>query len=303
MHARVAVHVAGVTSVVYLCGWGPALGMAYAFSGFADIEQSGARTWRAALGWSLVGCTVGQALVWQGLAPSMLDGTSAMTIGFLGALVFGIVIRMAGAIEQDRERAQAQLAHQALHDPLTGLANRQLFVDRLTRATERTERRGGSGPALMFLDVDQFKAVNDTFGHQAGDELLTKIAQRLAAVVRTTDTLARLGGDEFVVLCEEMCDVATLDAVMERIRAVFDEPFAIGPHLLRVYVSVGIASASDGLTSAEDLLRAADASMYAAKARRADGTVPPPDEVAPPTVGGHVPALLVTRSSAPASSS
>jgi diguanylate cyclase (GGDEF)-like protein len=215
--------------------------------------------------------------------------------------VFGIVIRMAGAIEQDRERAQAQLAHQALHDPLTGLANRQLFVDRLTRAAERTERRGGSGPALLFLDVDQFKAVNDTFGHQAGDELLTKIALRLDAVVRTTDTLARLGGDEFVVLCEETCDAAALDAVMERIVAVFDEPFAVGPHLLHLCVSVGIASASDGLTSAEDLLRAADASMYAAKAHRADGTVPPPDDVAPSPVGGHAPVSFGARSPAPAS--
>lgn len=121
MHVRVAVHVAAVTSVIYLSGWGPVLGMAYAFAAFADLEQSGARTWRATLGWSMVGCAVGQTLVWQEWAPSLLDRSAAMTIGFLGAIVFGIAIRMAGATGENREWAEAQLAHQALHDPLTGL--------------------------------------------------------------------------------------------------------------------------------------------------------------------------------------
>jgi diguanylate cyclase (GGDEF)-like protein len=279
MHVRVVVHVAGVTSVIYLCGWGPALGMAYAFSAFADMEQSGARTWRAALGWSLAGCAVGQALVWEGWAPSLLSGSSAMTIGFLGAIVFGIAIRMAGATGEDRERAEAQLAHQARHEPLTGLLNRQLLVDRLTHAIDLLGRRGPDRPAVMFLDVDRFKLVNDTFGHQTGDELLIQIASRLQTVVRTTDTLARFGGDEFVILCEDAGDAIALDRITERTRAVFDEPFQLGNDLLDVSVSIGLARVSDHLTTAEALLSEADAAMYYAKARGTTGGVQVLDDV------------------------
>ena len=288
MHVRVAVHVAGVTSVIYLCGWGPVLGMAYAFSAFADMEQSGARTWRAALGWSVAGCAVGQALVWVGWAPSLLSLSPAMTIGFLGALVFAIAIRMAGATGEDRERAEAQLAHQALHEPLTGLPNRQLLVDRLTHAIELVGRRGTDRPAVMFLDVDRFKLVNDTFGHQTGDELLIQIASRLRTVMRTTDTLARLGGDEFVILCEDVGDAVALDRITRRIRAVFDEPFQLRPDLLDVSVSIGVACVSDHLTSAETLLSEADAAMYFAKTHGTGGKVQVLDDVARRAVHGRV---------------
>ena len=273
MHVRVAVHVAGVTVVTYLSGWGPALGMAYAFSAFADMEQSGARTWRAALGWSVVGCAVGQALVWIGWAPSLLGESSAMTIGFLGAFMFGIAIRMAGAIGEEREWAEAQLAHQTLHDPLTGLPNRKLLVDRLAHALELVRRRGTDPPAVMFLDVDRFKLVNDTFGHQTGDELLIQVASRLRTVMRTTDTLARFGGDEFVILCEDVAGAGALDRLTERVRAVFDEPFPLTPELLDVSVSIGVACVSEHLPSAETLLSEADAAMYFAKAHGALGQV------------------------------
>ena len=280
MHARVAVHVVGVTSVIYLSGWGPVLGMAYAFSAFADMEQSGARTWRAALGWSLVGCAVGQTLVWRDWAPSLLDRSAAMTIGFLGAIVFGIAIRMAGAVGENREWAEAQLAHQALHDPLTGLPNRQLLVDRLTHAMDLVARRGSDRPAVMFLDVDRFKLVNDTFGHQTGDDLLIQIAERLRTVMRTSDTLARFGGDEFVILCEDVGDDGMLNRITERIGAVFDEPFQLEPELRDVSVSIGVACVSDQLTSAEALLSEADAAMYFAKASDMVGKVQFLDDVA-----------------------
>ena len=273
MHARIAVHVAGVTSVIYLTGWGPGLGMAYAFTAFADMEQSGARTWRAALGWSLVGCAVGQTLVWAGVAPLLMRQTSAMTIGFLGAITFGIVIRMAGAIAEDRERAEARLAHQALHEPLTGLPNRQLLVDRLSHAIEMVGRRGTDRPAVMFLDIDRFKLVNDTYGHQTGDELLIQITSRLLGVLRTTDTLARFGGDEFVILCEDVGDSVALDRITERIRAEFDKPFRLDADVIDVSVSIGVARVPDHRTSAETLLSEADAAMYFAKAHGAAGKV------------------------------
>lgn len=273
MHVRIAVHVAGVSVVIYLTGWGPALGMAYAFTAFADMEQSGARTWRAALGWSLIGCAVGQTMVWAGWVPLLMREASAMTVGFLGAVTFGIVIRMAGAIGEDRERAEAQLAHQALHEPLTGLPNRQLLVDRLSHAIEMVGRRGADRPAVMFLDIDRFKLVNDTYGHQTGDELLIQITRRLLTVLRTTDTLARFGGDEFVILCEDVGDSAALDRITERIRAEFDKPFRLDADVVDVSVSIGVARVSDQRTSAETLLSEADAAMYFAKAHGGAGKV------------------------------
>jgi diguanylate cyclase (GGDEF)-like protein/PAS domain S-box-containing protein len=114
LHLRVAAHVGGVTSVIYLSGWGPALGIAFAFSALSDLEQSGARAWRATLGWSLAGCAAGQALVLAGWAPSFLSTSQAQTIGFLGAFVFAIAIRMAGAVGEHKEQADALLEEQTM---------------------------------------------------------------------------------------------------------------------------------------------------------------------------------------------
>ncbi|MDP1804749.1 MAG: PAS domain S-box protein, partial [Acidimicrobiales bacterium] len=112
LHVRVVVHVSAVTIVIYMSGWGPALGMAFAFSALADLQQSGAVAWRAALAWSWLGCAVGQGLVALGWAPSFLSPTQSQTIGLLGAFVFGIAIRMAGAIAEHQERADALLAEE-----------------------------------------------------------------------------------------------------------------------------------------------------------------------------------------------
>ena len=270
---RVVVHVIAVTSVIYLSGWGPALGMAYTFSALADMEQSGAKAWRAALGWSVVGCAVGQTLIWQGWAPTLMTRSQAETIGALGAFVFAIAIRMAGAAGERKEHAEELLAHRALHDPLTGLPNRQLLVDRLTHAIEVAHRRGGMPPVVMFLDLDRFKLVNDTFGHRAGDDLLIQVADRLRSVLRTTDTLSRFGGDEFVVLCEDFSADEPVTMVTSRIHAVFDEPFDIGRERLPISVSIGVASLDDAVTTTEALLSDADAAMYFAKAHGAAGKV------------------------------
>jgi diguanylate cyclase (GGDEF)-like protein len=273
LHVRVVVHVAAVTAVIYLCGWGPALGMAYMFSALADMEQSGAKAWRAALGWSVVGCAVGQTLIWVEWAPTLMTRSQAETIGTLGAFVFAIAIRMAGAVGERKEHVEDLLAHRALHDSLTGLPNRQLLVDRLTHAIDVAHRRGGTPPVVMFLDLDRFKLVNDTFGHRAGDELLIQVADRLRSVLRTTDTLSRFGGDEFVVLCEDFSADEPVSMVTSRIHAVFDEPFDIGREPLPISVSIGVASLDDAVTTTEALLSDADAAMYFAKAHGAAGKV------------------------------
>jgi diguanylate cyclase (GGDEF)-like protein len=272
LHVRVVVHVLAVTSVIYLSGWGPALGMAYTFSALADMEQSGAKAWRAALAWSVAGCAVGQILVWQGWAPTLMTRSQAETIGALGAFVFAIAISMAGAAGERKEQAEELLAHRALHDSLTGLPNRQLLVDRLTHAIDLSRRRGVP-PVVMFLDLDRFKLVNDTFGHRAGDELLVQVADRLHTVLRTSDTLARFGGDEFVILCEEFSPNESVSMIATRIHAVFDEPFDIAGERLPVSVSIGVASLDDAVTTTEALLSDADAAMYFAKAHGAAGKV------------------------------
>jgi diguanylate cyclase (GGDEF)-like protein/PAS domain S-box-containing protein len=160
---------------------------------------------------------------------------------------------------------EEQLRHQAFHDTLTGLANRALFEDRLTRALARQRRHGG-GMAVMFVDLDDFKTVNDSLGHAVGDELLQAVAGRLETALRPEDTAARLGGDEFAVLIEALSDDAEALLVAERIRATLAPPLAIGERVLTVTASIGVACVHGGALD-QDLLRDADVAMYAAKER------------------------------------
>ncbi|HEY5335294.1 MAG TPA: GGDEF domain-containing protein [Mycobacteriales bacterium] len=171
------------------------------------------------------------------------------------------------AAKQDLQRRldaeHAQLQHLALHDPLTGLANRTLLLDRLEHALGRTERRPET-IAVLYLDLDGFKEVNDNHGHHVGDQVLIEVGQRLLALVRSTDTVARLGGDEFVILCEQIAGgQAELDALADRVRAAVAglQPGGRGG---TVSVSVGTVLAAPGFDT-EAMLRAADAAMYAAK--------------------------------------
>jgi diguanylate cyclase (GGDEF)-like protein/PAS domain S-box-containing protein len=176
--------------------------------------------------------------------------------------VRGIVLNARDVSE--RKALEAQLTHQAFHDPLTGLANRALFFDRVTHALERGLRHG-DGMAVLFLDLDNFKTINDSLGHVAGDRLLVAAAVRLAASVRTSDTVARLGGDEFAVLIEDAnAELAGLAA--DRITAALREPFAVEGKEVVVTASLGIAVATPGMTASE-LLRNADMAMYTAKSR------------------------------------
>jgi diguanylate cyclase (GGDEF)-like protein len=160
-------------------------------------------------------------------------------------------------------KGEARLRHQAFHDPLTGLANRDLFADRVDHAVRRHARTDRHA-AVAFIDLDGFKLVNDTLGHDAGDELLVAIAGRIQDRLREGDTAGRFGGDEFAVLLEGLQDSADADTVVARIHSALDAPFELRDRELVVTASVGVVVAAPGLSS-QDLLRRADLAMYEAK--------------------------------------
>jgi diguanylate cyclase (GGDEF)-like protein len=165
-----------------------------------------------------------------------------------------------------RKIAEEQLLHEAYHDSLTGLPNRALFIDRLSQAALRS--RSGSGPlfAVLFLDLDGFKVINDSLGHMVGDELLKEIGLRLGAELREGDTIARFGGDEFAILINDMKSANEVIRLAERIRKGMEAPFWIADHEVFTSVSIGIALGAAGHEQPVDLLRDADTAMYRAKA-------------------------------------
>jgi diguanylate cyclase (GGDEF)-like protein len=165
-----------------------------------------------------------------------------------------------------REGVERQLKHQALHDSLTGLPNRQYLLDRLASSMAQHHAQPDRLFAVLFLDLDRFKVINDSEGHLIGDALLREAAKRIGECVRSPDTLARLGGDEFAVLLERIREVDDAIMVAERIMQVLDQPFFIEGRELHSSASVGIALSQPQYASAEDILRDADAAMYRAKA-------------------------------------
>src|SRR3984957_18525866 len=178
--------------------------------------------------------------------------------------VRGVVVNTRDITE--RKSLEAQLVHQAFHDPLTGLANRALFLDRVTHALEVTARYGRQPVAVLFLDLDNFKTINDSFGHIPADQLLAVVARRLVDAVRSSDTVARLGGDEFAILLEDPAVTMTPALAAERITASLSAPFLIEGKEVFVTASIGIAIANQDFSPA-DLLRNADTAMYQAKGR------------------------------------
>ena len=163
-------------------------------------------------------------------------------------------------------RALGVSRHAALHDPLTGLANRSLILDHLELALARAGR-GATLAAVIFFDLDNFKAVNDTLGHGAGDEVLVGVAERLGPTLRPADTLGRWGGDEFIVVCEDLERVSDATAIVGRIAAAFEIPFAVAGRELHVAASIGVAI-SAGTDQPAALIGAADSAMYRAKQDR-----------------------------------
>lgn len=169
----------------------------------------------------------------------------------------------------ERKSLEHQLTHQALHDPLTKLPNRILFRDRVQHSLERAGR-SRAPVAVLFLDLDNFKAVNDTYGHEAGDQLLVSMAERVQACLRLSDTAARLGGDEFAILIEDSPHADGPILVAERIKDVLRAPFTLNGREIFIDTSIGIAATLTGNETPEELLRNADVAMYTAKSQGKD---------------------------------
>jgi diguanylate cyclase (GGDEF)-like protein/PAS domain S-box-containing protein len=165
----------------------------------------------------------------------------------------------------DRKKVEEQLLHATNHDNLTGLPNRALLNDRLKLAIATARRNKGHTLALMFIDLDKFKPINDTLGHAIGDKLLTKIATRIQTCLRASDTAARLGGDEFVVLLPSINSHHDALLVAEKIRHAICQPVRISGHVLNASPSIGIAIYPDNGKDEVELLKHADAAMYSAK--------------------------------------
>jgi diguanylate cyclase (GGDEF)-like protein len=190
------------------------------------------------------------------LASGLLLATTAMC---------ALIARNHWLADEDRRRYEERLRHLAFHDPLTGLVNRALFVDRVDHALatrERTQRL----VAVLFVDLDDFKEINDSYGHSVGDRVLAAVADCLRGCVRAADTPGRLGGDEFAILLEDLAGPQDADATADRIRAALEQPVEAHGIEVQVHASIGVAVADERIGSTDELLRAADLAMYAMKA-------------------------------------
>ena len=176
--------------------------------------------------------------------------------------VAGLVLTLRDVTEQ--RQLEEQLKHQAFHDALTRLPNRLLFQDRIWQQLARA-RRDGMTAGVLFVDLDDFKVVNDTMGHGVGDELLVAVAVRLSGLIRDSDTAARLGGDEFALLIGDVADSAAVEATADRVVRAFSEPFVLASGAVLTAVTVGVATTTDSADT-DELLRHADLALYAAKA-------------------------------------
>lgn len=165
----------------------------------------------------------------------------------------------------DRKEMEIQLRHLALHDPLTGLANRTLCLDRIRQAMERSRRRKPHSFSIIFLDLDRFKVLNDSLGHTFGDQVLVAVSDVLRASIRSLDTVSRFGGDEFVILLEELSSPRETIQAVQRIRHALRQPFVLGGHEIQLTASLGITLGTQGAESPEDLLRNANVAMHQAK--------------------------------------
>jgi diguanylate cyclase (GGDEF)-like protein/PAS domain S-box-containing protein len=192
--------------------------------------------------------------IWQSLAPQLGPDGELLSIAAVGRDL------------TDRKRREADLTHRATHDVLTGLPNRALLLDRLEHAVDVVRRSSTDHVALLFIDLDRFKLVNDELGHHAGDALLRVVAERLAGALRSVDVVGRLGGDEFVVLCPGLGRAEAEHVARRLLQAVADSPIELGGRRVQVTASVGVTIADGAEQSqAEALLREADAAMYQAK--------------------------------------
>ena len=211
------------------------------------------------------------------------SGHLSIELGIVGLLAVASAIILLFGYKRDaaRRRFHEQLAHLAYHDGLTALANRSLFHDRLGQGLARAKRHTRA-VAVLYLDLDAFKLVNDEEGHDAGDAVLVEVARRLCGVVRAEDTVARMGGDEFAIVMEDVEDLRVVTGIAARIVEDVARPIHVDGREVIITASVGIAYSEEGLTDVESLLRDADLAMYRAKADGKNRFVNSSDQLVPP---------------------
>lgn len=229
----------------------------------AELTTTGPTTGRThPARFGLLGCGLfGAAIVAVG-SENLASSTRSVYLVLALAICVIVVARFAVAIRA-REAAQDQLEYRSTHDGLTGAVSRVLLLDRISHALDRAQRTN-TAVAVLYVDLDRFKTINDTYGHDIGDELLIATTQRIKNTLRTSDTLGRIGGDEFVIVCE---DATINDAIRaaERLNAAIAEPTALQTLALQVTASIGLAVSADATTTTDALLRDADTAMYQVK--------------------------------------
>lgn len=211
-------------------------------------------------------------LLWDGRFSAELQFTGLVVSSIDAVLIVGLLVALLGVLHDEMNKllvAQETISNLASYDPLTGLPNRRLLVDRIHQAFAFSARSGLEG-ALLFIDLDNFKDINDTLGHDIGDQLLQQTAQRLKSCMREGDTVARIGGDEFVVIQESLSKqpieaAKKVKVFGERILAALNQPYQLGPHEYQSSSSIGATLFSNHLQSGEELLKQADIAMYQAK--------------------------------------
>jgi diguanylate cyclase (GGDEF)-like protein len=206
---------------------------------------------------------------WAGfiVAAIMIAAAAIFHVATLGLLTLLIVATISYLFAESLERAYRQSRYQALHDPLTDLPNRALFLDRLEQELADA-RLAGRSVAVLFVDLDNFKVINDSLGHHLGDRLLVEVSRRIRNSLRSRDSAARFGGDEFTILLANLWDAGAAVHVTERLLAALREPFVIAKHEVNVSASAGIALGNGDTALPSDLLRNADTALYQAKATK-----------------------------------
>ncbi|MBC8505385.1 MAG: diguanylate cyclase, partial [Chloroflexi bacterium] len=201
------------------------------------------------------------------VATQLSQGDLDQRVSIGAGAEIGLLADTMNSMADELQNTQKKLAYDALHDGLTNLPNRTLFLDRLNHAIKKTKRVGENFFAVIFLDIDRFKLVNDSLGHAIGDLLLIEIAKRLQNCLRPGDTVARLGGDEFAMLLENITETAQVTRIADRIQEILMQPNFLEDNQIFISASIGIALSIDEDKSAEDIIRDADTAMYRAKSQ------------------------------------
>jgi diguanylate cyclase (GGDEF)-like protein/PAS domain S-box-containing protein len=263
---RAFIAVVTTTAILYASGWGSLLGIAYALCAVQLMAQIRGIDRRLVFGWCVAGVAAGELAVGVGIAPSMVTVEQSHMMAAVGLAMLAAVLWIVSgifaardAIEHEVRVREQRLAREVATDSLTQLLSRGAFIEALERSCAARE------PAILaFVDLDNFKDINDSFGHHVGDQVLVEVGSRLQRVVRGDDLIARFGGDEFVILVKSSCDEADANRLVERIWTVLAEPWPmIEPNIISA--SVGVVDDHDGTRSPENLLREADKAMYARK--------------------------------------